>query len=653
MTQLFKNLSIKVKIITIFALVISLACIFIVTYFPVMQKKQVAGALRNKAESTLNMLAAGVSFAFGETDYEVVNRLFSLAKNDSSITYIVILDEAGNQQIAFNPQKIVIPVISSQIAHKTFEDKGMLHTYTAIDFEDADYIILIMGFSLEDRDKQIAGIRWTGFAVSIAIFFVCFVLSIYLSKLITNPIQRVIKTINQIGRKGDYQQIIGTRSNDEVALIEAFTSMVANLEDAKKDLILTNQVLEKRAKDLEEEVQERRRAENENEKLEAQLRQSQKMQAIGTLAGGVAHDFNNILWVIMGNTEIGLRKTPKDSPVHSNLQEILTASNRAKNLVDQILDFSRQDEQERSAVQIHIIAKEAVKMLESTLPAIIEIRKNIDSNCGSVFADPTQIHQMILNLGTNAYHAMEDKNGILEISLNVFDVNSKACESCPELHQGKYVELTVSDSGCGMDKETMERIFEPFFTTKEVGEGTGLGLATVHGIVKSMGGAIKVYSEIGEGTTFRIFLPQHGEENSGKIEKQQELPDLRGNERILIVDDEQQVVKMVQEMLEELSYTVTAVTDSKAALERFASKPDDFDLVITDQTMPEMTGLEMAKEMLRLQPDLPVILASGFSKMITEERIKNSGIREFIKKPIVFHELETIVRKVLDEKKIK
>ena len=653
MTQLFKNLSIKVKIITIFALVISLACIFIVTYFPVMQKKQVAGALRNKAESTLNMLAAGVSFAFGETDYEVVNRLFSLAKNDSSITYIVILDEAGNQQIAFNPQKIVIPVINSQIAHKTFEDKGMLHTYTAIDFEDADYIILIMGFSLEDRDKQIASIRWTGFAVSIAIFFVCFVLSIYLSKLITNPIQRVIKTINQIGRKGDYQQIIGTRSNDEVALIEAFTSMVANLEDAKKDLILTNQVLEKRAKDLEEEVQERRRAENEKEKLEAQLRQSQKMQAIGTLAGGVAHDFNNILWVIMGNTEIGLRKTPKDSPVHSKLQEILTASNRAKNLVDQILDFSRQDEQERSAVQIHIIAKEAVKMLESTLPSIIEIHKNIDLNCGSVFADPTQIHQMILNLGTNAYHAMEDKNGILEISLNVFDVNSKACESCPELHQGKYVELTVSDSGCGMDKETMERIFEPFFTTKEVGEGTGLGLATVHGIVKSMGGAIKVYSEIGEGTTFRIFLPQHGEENSGKIEKQQELPDLRGNERILIVDDEQQVVKMVQEMLEELSYTVTTVTDSKAALERFASNPDDFDLVITDQTMPAMTGVELAKQIIHIRPDIPILLTTGFSKMMTEERIKNSGIREFIKKPIVYYELETIVRKVLDEKEIK
>ncbi len=651
MIQLFKNLSIRVKIITIFGLVISLACIFIFTYFPVMQKKQVAGALRNKAESTLNMLAAGVSFAFGETDYEVVNRLFSLAKNDSSIIYIVILDEAGNQQIAFNPQKIVIPVISSQIAHKTFEDKGMLHTYTSIDFEDADYITLIMGFSLEDRDKQIADIRWTVFAVSIAIFFVCFVLSIYLSKLITNPIQRVIKTINQIGRKGDYQQIIGERSNDEVALIEAFTGMVANLEDAKKDLILTNQALEKRAKDLEEEVQERHRAENENEKLEAQLRQSQKMQAIGTLAGGVAHDFNNILWVIMGNTEISLRKTPKDSLVHSKLQEILTASNRAKNLVDQILAFSRQDEQERSAVQIHIIAKEAIKMLESTLPAIIEIRKNIDSTCGSVFADPTQIHQMILNLGTNAYHAMEDKSGILEISLNVFDVNSKARESYPELHQGKYVELTVSDTGCGMDKETVERIFEPFFTTREVGRGTGLGLSTVHGIVTSMGGAIKVSSEIGKGTTFRIFLPQHREESSGKIEKQQELPELRGNERILIVDDEQQVVKMVQEMLEELNYTVTTVTDSKAALERFASKPDDFDLVITDQTMPEMTGLEMAKEMLRLQPDLPVILASGFSKMITEERIKNSGIREFIKKPIVFHELETIVRKVLDEKR--
>lgn len=400
-------------------------------------------------------------------------------------------------------------------------------------------------------------------------------------------------------------------------------------------------------------ITERKRAEEEKTKLEAQLRQSQKMQAIGTLAGGIAHDFNNILWVIMGNTEMSLRKLPGDSPIRTKLQEILTASKRAQNLVKQILIFSRKEEQERKPIQIHLVVKEALKLLEATLPSTIKIRHNIDKDCGRVVADPTQIHQMVVNLCTNAYQAIGETGGLLEMSLDVLKVDSETIKSYPELQEGSYIEFTISDTGCGMDKATMERIFEPFFTTKEVGEGTGLGLATVHGFVTSLGGTIKVYSEPGKGSKFQVLLPRHDRSGSEEPMAQSNFRDLRGTERILVVDDEKQIVAIVQDMLEELGYDVTTKTSSVEALNQFSAQPDKFDLVITDQTMPEMTGIELAKQMLRIRPDIPVILATGFSKMITEENIRNSGIREYLKKPIVFHDLENVVRDVLDDKKIK
>ncbi|MFQ6113749.1 MAG: ATP-binding protein, partial [bacterium] len=398
-------------------------------------------------------------------------------------------------------------------------------------------------------------------------------------------------------------------------------------------------------------ITERKRAEEEKSKLEARLRQAQKMEALGTLAGGIAHDFNNLLWVIMGNTEMSLRKLPEDSPVRTKQQEILTASKRAQKLIEQILTFSRHQEQERRPVQIHLIVKEVLRLLEATLPPTIEIRQNIDEECGSVVADPTRIHQMIMNLCTNAYQAMGENGGLLEVSLGVFKVNARTIKSSPELQKGSYVELTISDTGCGMDKATMERIFDPFFTTKEVGQGTGLGLATVHGIVTSLGGAIRVYSEAGKGSTFRVFLPRSDRSVSEEPTSQAESPEFKGKEHILVVDDEKQVTAMVRDMLEALGYDITAQTSGVEALEQFRAQPDKFDLVITDQTMPEMTGIELAEQVVHLRPDIPVILVTGFSKMVTEEKIKNRGIREYLKKPIDLNDLESVVRRVLEDKK--
>ena len=437
-----------------------------------------------------------------------------------------------------------------------------------------------------------------------------------------------------------YGEIYNIRKDGSEFPIELWTSCVVNESGDALALVGVGR-----------DISERKRAEKEKSKLEVQLRQSQKMQAIGTLAGGIAHDFNNILWVIMGNTEMSLRKLSEDSPIRAKQQEILTASKRAKDLVEQILTFSRQKEQESKPLQLHLIVRETVKLLAATLPSSIKIRQNIDKECGTVIADPTELHQMIMNLCTNAYQAMGENGGLLEVSLGTFKVNSKTIKSYPELQEESYIEVTISDTGCGMDKATLERIFEPFFTTREVGKGTGLGLDTVHGIVKSLGGAIKVYSEPGKGSTFRVFLPRHDGSLSEEPPAPTDFPELKGNEHILFIDDEKQVVSMVQEMLQELGYDITTQTSSVEALKQLAGQPDRFDLVITDQTMPDMTGMELADHILHIRPDMPVILATGYSKLVTEEKIRNSGIREYLRKPIVFHDLETVVRRVLDDNK--
>jgi PAS domain S-box-containing protein len=381
--------------------------------------------------------------------------------------------------------------------------------------------------------------------------------------------------------------------------------------------------------------------------IERQLRQAQKMEAIGTLAGGIAHDFNNILAAIVGFTEIAMSKVPQESPVQHDLEQVLNAGSRATDLVRQILTFSRQTEQELRPVQITHTVKEALKLLRSSLPTTIDIRQEIalPPEGGVVLADPTQIHQVLMNLCTNAAHAMRARGGILSVGLSEVEADSSFVSSHPGLRVGPYVCLAVSDTGHGMDAAVMKRIFEPYFTTKGTGEGTGPGLAVVQGMVRGCGGAVTVYSEPGQGTTFRVYLPRIERETAPEPPRVEALP--TGDERILFVDDEKAIVDLGGRMLKSLGYDVVAKTSSLEALGTFRAQPDAFDLVITDMTMPAPTGMDLAKELMAIRPDIPIILCTGFSDLINATQAKEAGIREFVMKPFAARNFANTIRNVL------
>ncbi|MGD9302082.1 MAG: PAS domain S-box protein, partial [Desulfobacterales bacterium] len=392
-------------------------------------------------------------------------------------------------------------------------------------------------------------------------------------------------------------------------------------------------------------ITERKKEEQNRKKLETQLQQAQKMEAIGTLAGGIAHDFNNILGAIMGYAEIALHEVEKDSQPSQYLQEVFHAGRRAKDLVKQILTFSRQTEQKQTPVLVKLIVKEVVKLMRASLPSTIKIHQNIQSD-GLVMGDPTQIHQVMMNLVANAGYAMQDNGGQLAVNLERVLLEEEMAANHPNLKSGPYLKLTVSDTGPGIPQTYLNRIFEPFFTTKEKGEGTGMGLAVVHGIVTGHGGDILVRSEQGKGASFFVFLPA--------VEKRMQ-PETRiairpptGTESILFVDDEAALVNAGKRMLESLGYEVVTRTSSLEALELFAHQPGRFDLVITDMTMPGLTGDLLAQKLIEIKSDLPVILCTGFSARINEKKALALGIRAFVTKPVLKRQIAETIRMVLD-----
>jgi two-component system cell cycle sensor histidine kinase/response regulator CckA len=387
-------------------------------------------------------------------------------------------------------------------------------------------------------------------------------------------------------------------------------------------------------------------AEEQKLALQQQLHQAQKMEAIGTLAGGIAHDFNNILGAIIGYAEMAYEDSLSGSVNPSDINQVIVAGHRAKDLVKQILVFSRQTENQKIPLRPATLIKESVKMLRSTIPTTIDIRLDMDAGTGHILADPTEIHQVILNLCTNAYHVMEETGGILSISLKNTSLSRPDLIDITGVKPGEFVLLTVKDTGAGIPRENREKIFNPFFTTKEVGKGTGMGLAIVHGIVKNSGGFITFQSEPGKGTVFEVFLPVLSGQTATEDNERQLIP--TGTERILFVDDEKILAEMGQTMLERLGYTVTVQSGSVQALANFQANPGAFDLVITDQTMPEMTGLEMARYMLDIRPDLPVILCTGYSNQISEEKIEFYKIRGFAMKPLVRKDIAVLIRRILD-----
>ncbi|MBN1828526.1 MAG: response regulator [Deltaproteobacteria bacterium] len=383
----------------------------------------------------------------------------------------------------------------------------------------------------------------------------------------------------------------------------------------------------------------------EQKKLELTLAKAQKMEAIGTLAGGIAHDFNNILSTILGFAELAKMQLIDGGSPEEDLDEVLGAGLRARDLIAHILTFSRLTEIERQPIEIVPLVKETVKFLKASLPATVEIRTGLAVSNSAVVADPTQIHQVLMNLCTNAFHAMEGKDGVLFIELKEMTLPDKQSSSYRDLPSGEYLQLSVSDTGHGIPKNIIDRIFDPFFTTKQRGEGTGMGLSIIHGIVKDMGGAISVDSKIGKGTTFHVLFPKH-RGDTRKLQNYQSVV-RRGKGKILFVDDEKNIVIAGRRLLERTGYDVVTTTSSLEAYEIFKNNPGSFDLVMTDMTMPKMNGIELSKKLLEIRPDIPVILSTGFSAGISRDMIADIGIRQLVMKPMIISEIAHVIEEVL------
>ena len=398
-----------------------------------------------------------------------------------------------------------------------------------------------------------------------------------------------------------------------------------------------------------EDITDFKAAEAERNKLNAQLLQAQKLESLGNLAGGIAHDFNNILAIIIGFTEIALSDVEKDSKVEESLHEVFKASIRAKDLVKQILTFARRSDEEIKPVKVKSIVKEVLDFMRSSIPATIQIKHDIQSE-SSIMGNPTQLHQVLMNLCTNAAYAMEEEGGTLEVVLQDIRFDRYKFIRGHEIKPGEYIILRVSDTGSGISPDVIGAIFEPYYTTKTPGEGTGLGLALVHSIVDSYGGKVDVESDLGKGTVFSIYIPTTNKIKTYRPYQKEELP--TGTEKIMFIDDEASIAKVGSQIIKQLGYTVTIQTSSSEALELFRQNPHDFDLVITDTTMPNITGDKLAVEFMRIRPDIPVILCTGFSKKISEETIKQIGVKELVYKPFIKTDLAKAVRRVLDGAKL-
>ncbi|MFH1152484.1 MAG: ATP-binding protein, partial [Pseudomonadota bacterium] len=400
---------------------------------------------------------------------------------------------------------------------------------------------------------------------------------------------------------------------------------------------------------VDKDITERKQANKRRRELEARLQQAQKMESLGTLAGGIAHDFNNILSGVFGYAQLAHHSAEGNLKVQQYTDQIVVAGQRAAGLVKQILSFSRQNAPERTPSDISIIVKEAVKLLRASIPSTIEMRQNIKSNVGTVCADQTQVHQIVMNLCTNAFHALKKDGGWISVQLMPVTIGADDTADFQDMRPGDYLELSVSDNGCGMDNQTRSRIFEPYFTTKGVGEGTGLGLATVHGIVKNHEGHIKVVSELGVGTSFHVFFPVVDEKE--KIKTTDPPQSSMGNENILFVDDEKTLVDLGKSFLEIYGYNVETRISPHDALEAFRTRPDKYDIVVTDMTMPGMNGDKLSREIKAIRSDIPVVICTGFSLDISPNDFESMGVEGILMKPVPMKEMGAMVRSVLNKAK--
>ncbi|MGE5342820.1 MAG: ATP-binding protein [Candidatus Omnitrophota bacterium] len=780
-----RNHSIRNQSIFFFTIIVGVVCAFIYIYFPSRLENQAIESTEDKARSIARMIAYDVSATLIFHDTVDMDKILVNAKQNKDLAYLVIMDENNfifsqlNFMTAINAKYIDVPQYSPITA-----DKSIYRAACGIYHNDKEIGHLYLGLSLDDLHARVNKSR-RDIAILSTLLFICGVAAVFFtSTIITNPLKKMIETIEKISH-GDLSQRIAISSNDELGNLGAsFNLMIQNLEAYSGELKRLNNNLEnevaERTKKLQVEVNERRlaqealvkseekyrllvdnslvgiyiahdhtitfcnqrfanafgyqnpveiidkhlselvtqeswervnadpipkpgapsannarryelkgvkkdgsifdietlhhllldpgqsafegiliditerkQAEAEKEKLESQLRQSQKMESIGTLAGGIAHDFNNILGAVIGYTELALERVPNDPQATSYLERVIGASIRAKDMIRQILTFSRKSEKERTLIHLNEIVEEALNLMRSTLPTTIEIRKNLPHMKNPVRANTSEIHQIMMNLCANAAHAMKNTGGILSVELKEITL-SEGPMTQKGLTPGVYQHLIVTDTGCGMPPQVMNRIFEPYFTTKKDGEGTGMGLSVVHGIIKSYGGEISVYSEPGKGTTFHVFLPVVETDSNPKQAKPEELygqssPTApHANARILFIDDDPLLVDLGKDILERWGYRITPFTSSVEALNTFRSEYPTIDLVISDQTMPQMTGIQLIQQMREIKPEIPFILCSGFSESVSEDTYKSLGINAYLMKPIIRDELLRTVREILD-----
>jgi signal transduction histidine kinase/CheY-like chemotaxis protein len=444
--------------------------------------------------------------------------------------------------------------------------------------------------------------------------------------------------LEQSVRRDFYMRILLQKEQEKVQ--SANNALEKRVQDRTRQIAQAN-------KDLKKEIEIRKRHEKEKTKLEGQLIQLQKMETIGTLAGGIAHDFNNILTPILGYTEMALEELSEESVLRYDIEQINSAAVRGKDLVQQILTFSRQVDFDKKPLKLDEVVTEVLKLIRASFPSNIEIRQELDKQSGTVMADSTQMHQIIMNLCTNAYHAMMGTGGVLTIKLDKQKVGARSINGSSKIQKGTYVRLSISDTGHGMDKRTVERIFEPFFTMKEVGSGSGLGLSVVHGIVSNNNGTIVVESEPGEGSSFTIYLPQHSEDLEGEKDLPQQLK--KGKGSILFVDDEKEITFMGKRMLESLGYTVDIKTDSQEALDVFCEDPSKYDLLVTDQAMPKLMGTELIARVKEVRPNLKSIIITGYQESIPANAMEQYGIADIITKPLILSEFSELIGKVLSQ----